>query len=36
VGAGSVVTRDVAPRSVAFGNPARHVREVADEELLAT
>ena len=34
VGAGSVVTRDVAPRSVAFGSPARHVREVADEELL--
>jgi acetyltransferase-like isoleucine patch superfamily enzyme len=34
VGAGSVVTRDVAPRSVAFGAPARHVREVADGELL--
>jgi acetyltransferase-like isoleucine patch superfamily enzyme len=28
VGAGSVVTRDVAPRSLVFGNPARHVREV--------
>jgi acetyltransferase-like isoleucine patch superfamily enzyme len=36
VGAGSVVTRDVAPRSLVYGNPARHVREVADEELLAT
>ena len=34
VGAGSVVTRDVAPRSVAFGSPARHVRDVRDEELL--
>ena len=34
VGAGSVVTRDVAPRSVAFGSPARHVREVPAEELL--
>jgi acetyltransferase-like isoleucine patch superfamily enzyme len=36
VGAGSVVTRDVAPRSVAFGVPAKHVREVGDEELLAS
>ena len=35
VGAGSVVTRDVAPRSVAFGSPARHVRDVPDEELLS-
>ena len=34
VGAGAVVTRDVAPRSVAYGSPARHVRDVADEELL--
>lgn len=35
VGAGSVVTRDVAPRSVVVGSPARHVREVSDAELLA-
>ena len=30
VAAGAVVTRDVAPRSVVMGVPARHVREVAD------
>jgi acetyltransferase-like isoleucine patch superfamily enzyme len=34
VGAGSVVTRDVAPRSLVFGSPARHVREVDERELL--
>jgi acetyltransferase-like isoleucine patch superfamily enzyme len=32
VGAGSVVTRDVAPRSVVVGAPARHVREVDPAE----
>jgi len=36
VGAGSIVTRDVAARSVSYGAPARHVREVADAELLGT
>jgi acetyltransferase-like isoleucine patch superfamily enzyme len=35
VAAGSVVTRDVAPRSLVMGVPARAVRDVADEELLA-
>jgi acetyltransferase-like isoleucine patch superfamily enzyme len=30
VGAGSVVTRDVAPGAVVLGNPARKVSEVAD------
>ncbi|MFN0150788.1 MAG: acyltransferase [bacterium] len=30
IGSGSVVTRDIPPRSVAFGNPARVVRPVDD------
>ena len=34
VGAGAVVTKDVAPRTVVVGNPARVLREVPDEELL--
>jgi acetyltransferase-like isoleucine patch superfamily enzyme len=34
VAAGSVVTRDVAPRDVVMGVPARRVREVPDEDLL--
>ncbi len=34
VAAGAVVTRDVPPRSVVMGVPARVVREVADEDLL--
>jgi acetyltransferase-like isoleucine patch superfamily enzyme len=34
VGAGAVVVRDVAPRTVVVGNPARPLREVPGEELL--
>ena len=34
VGAGAVVTKDVAPRMLIVGNPARVLRPVADEELL--
>ena len=34
VGAGAVVTHDVAPRAVVVGVPARQVREVPDEDLL--
>jgi acetyltransferase-like isoleucine patch superfamily enzyme len=34
VGAGAVVTKDVPPRTVVVGNPARHLREVPGEELL--
>jgi len=35
VGAGAVVTRDLHARSVSYGSPARHVRDVADEEMLS-
>jgi acetyltransferase-like isoleucine patch superfamily enzyme len=34
VAAGAVVTKDVAPRAVVMGVPARPVREVPDEDLL--
>jgi len=34
VGAGAVVTKDVAPRAVVVGSPARVLREVPDDELL--
>lgn len=34
VAAGAVVTRDVAPRAVVMGVPARVVREVPDEQLI--
>jgi len=35
VGAGAVVINDVPPRAVVVGNPARQIREVPAEELLA-
>ena len=35
VGAGAVVVRDVAPRVVVVGNPARVLRDVPDDELLS-
>jgi acetyltransferase-like isoleucine patch superfamily enzyme len=34
VAAGAVVTKDVPPRAVVIGVPARVVREVPDEDLL--
>jgi acetyltransferase-like isoleucine patch superfamily enzyme len=34
VGAGAVVTKDVPPRALVVGNPARRIRDVPEEELL--
>jgi acetyltransferase-like isoleucine patch superfamily enzyme len=34
VGAGAIVVRDVPPRAVVVGSPARQIREVPDDELL--
>jgi acetyltransferase-like isoleucine patch superfamily enzyme len=34
VGAGAVVTKDVPPRVIVVGNPARAIREVPEDELL--
>ncbi len=35
IGAGAVVLRDVPPRAVVVGSPARQIRDVPDDELLA-
>ncbi len=35
VGAGAVVTKDVAPRTIVVGNPARVLRNVPEDELLS-
>jgi acetyltransferase-like isoleucine patch superfamily enzyme len=35
VGAGAVVVRDVPPHAVVVGNPARAIRDVPEDELLA-
>jgi acetyltransferase-like isoleucine patch superfamily enzyme len=35
IGAGAVVLRDVPPRAVMVGSPARQIRDVPDDELLA-
>jgi acetyltransferase-like isoleucine patch superfamily enzyme len=36
VGAGAVVTKDVPPRKVVVGNPARVLRDVPEDELLSS
>jgi acetyltransferase-like isoleucine patch superfamily enzyme len=35
VGAGAVVTKDVPPRVIVVGNPARVLRDVPEHELLS-
>ncbi len=34
IGAGSIVTRDIPPRSLAAGNPCRVIRALTDEDTM--
>lgn len=34
IGSGSVVTKDIPPRVIAFGNPAKVVKKVNDDEII--
>ena len=36
MGAGAVVTKDVPPRKLVVGNPARVLRDVPEDELLTS
>ena len=36
IGAGSVVTRDIPPYSLAAGNPCRVIRQITEEDLMET
>lgn len=33
IGAGSIVTKDIPPDTIAFGNPCKVIREITDRDL---